>query len=322
MSPCAFPVSRTPLFLFCFGERVVTELTRLRFDSPQGHHPALRTRINAFHAALMATDPPIAGLHESVLVNPRRLHLTLGVMSLAGTGTGTGTSSDTPPQKTLYDACAFLRVLRPQILRELHGSPLRVPLTSMDIMKPERGNPERAHVLWAGPARPAEGTLDEEYARLERVSRLINSEFRRAGLVVDEHRPLKVTFPPSPNPDVRPQSCGSWFDRDLHCTLINTVYRKPRPSRGQRLPFSYPSVLASPAFGQIAPATAAGPVSAAATDTAPAVVRTSNQERTKQKGPVEVDLGTWTVDEVQICEMGSQGPEGEYVCVGRISLPC
>jgi activating signal cointegrator complex subunit 1 len=36
--------------------------------------------------------------------------------------------------------------------------------------------------------------------------------------------------------------------------------------------------------------------------------------------PVRVDLGTWDVDELQICEMGSHGPEGEYVCVARIAL--
>jgi hypothetical protein len=36
--------------------------------------------------------------------------------------------------------------------------------------------------------------------------------------------------------------------------------------------------------------------------------------------PVAIDLGRWTVEELQICEMGSHGPENEYVCVGRIKL--
>jgi activating signal cointegrator complex subunit 1 len=81
----------------------------------------------------------------------------------------------------------------------------------------------------------------------------------------------------------------------LHCTLINTVHRKPR-SKGARKPFSYPSILASPAFQAI------GGVS------------------TSQKGPKTIDLGVWDVDEVQICEMGSYGPEGEYVSCGGCSL--
>jgi activating signal cointegrator complex subunit 1 len=33
-----------------------------------------------------------------------------------------------------------------------------------------------------------------------------------------------------------------------------------------------------------------------------------------------VDLGTYTIDEIQICRMGSWGPEGEYVSVGGIDI--
>ena len=39
-----------------------------------------------------------------------------------------------------------------------------------------------------------------------------------------------------------------------------------------------------------------------------------------KKGPVHVSLGEWEVDELQICEMGSKGPEGEYVAVARCPL--
>lgn len=42
-------------------------------------------------------------------------------------------------------------------------------------------------------------------------------------------------------------------------------------------------------------------------------------KRVKQP-PINVNLGTWDIDEIQICEMGSHGPEGEYVRVGGISL--
>ncbi|KDQ22936.1 hypothetical protein PLEOSDRAFT_1091109 [Pleurotus ostreatus PC15] len=35
---------------------------------------------------------------------------------------------------------------------------------------------------------------------------------------------------------------------------------------------------------------------------------------------VKVNLGTWTAKEIQLCIMGSHGPENEYVSVGRIRL--
>ena len=35
---------------------------------------------------------------------------------------------------------------------------------------------------------------------------------------------------------------------------------------------------------------------------------------------VPVDLGVWDVDEIQICEMGSRGPEGEYIRADGCSL--
>lgn len=85
----------------------------------------------------------------------------------------------------------------------------------------------------------------------------------------------------------------------LHCTIINTTYRKPR--RKDRQPFSYASILTSTAFQ--------------AKKTSPLV-----GEAITRKGPANVDFGIWEVNEVQICEMGSWGAEGEYVCAGRCSL--
>jgi activating signal cointegrator complex subunit 1 len=116
--------------------------------------------------------------------------------------------------------------------------------------------------------------------------------------------------------------------------MINTIYRRPR-HKGPRLPVSYSAILASPAFSSIAVAAAAATNEAAppepATDDAgagapdtgdaeaPAGRPRPKAKRAKQ-APVGVDLGVWTVDEVQICEMGSHGPEGEYVCAGKIAL--
>lgn len=39
-----------------------------------------------------------------------------------------------------------------------------------------------------------------------------------------------------------------------------------------------------------------------------------------RKEPVHVNFGEWDIDEIQICEMGSGGPEGEYIAVARESL--
>ena len=41
---------------------------------------------------------------------------------------------------------------------------------------------------------------------------------------------------------------------------------------------------------------------------------------TKKRGPYRTSLGVGVANEIQICEMGSYGPEGEYVSVGGFSL--
>lgn len=52
----------------------------------------------------------------------------------------------------------------------------------------------------------------------------------------------------------------------------------------------------------------------------PPVRRGSGGKVLPQRLDAQVKLGTYEVDEIQICEMGSWGPEGEYVCVGKITL--
>ncbi|KAL5501930.1 hypothetical protein ACEPAH_9191 [Sanghuangporus vaninii] len=56
-------------------------------------------------------------------------------------------------------------------------------------MKPDRNDPTRAHVLFTGPSE--DDLLSENGQRLKRVCELINTEFIRSGLVIDEKRPLK-----------------------------------------------------------------------------------------------------------------------------------
>ncbi|KAI5894464.1 uncharacterized protein SCHCODRAFT_02534330 [Schizophyllum commune H4-8] len=48
----------------------------------QASDPTLRERLTAFGDALLAASPPVAGLDRSIVIDPRRVHLTLGVMRL------------------------------------------------------------------------------------------------------------------------------------------------------------------------------------------------------------------------------------------------
>ena len=108
------------------------------------------------------------------------------------------------------------------------------------------------------------------------------------------------------------------------------------------MPFSFPSILESSALQSIlvgkdaaaakgaqAAAAAAGAAAASAED---AGAGSSSSEKGKgkekevkpqekvKKGPLVVNLGEWEVGELQICKMGSWGPDGEYVADARCPL--
>ncbi|KAH9968324.1 AKAP7 2'5' RNA ligase-like domain-containing protein [Lactifluus volemus] len=199
----------------------------------------------------LAHQPPIEGLDPSIVVQPRRLHFTLGVMTLNSSPNDRGHDHDLASATTLLDN------LVPSIRTMLANNPLRVPLdcSRLKVMQPD---PTRAHVLYLEPdSRSSDGL------RLRAVCDLVYNAFNQAGLLNDGNRPLK-----------------------LHCTLLNTRHRRPqqpgqRRSAG-RIPFSFS------AFPQ---------------------------------GTVDnLNLGTWTVDELQICEMGSWTPDGAYVRVAGCDL--
>jgi activating signal cointegrator complex subunit 1 len=188
----------------------------------------------------LAHDPPIDGLDPSIVVQPRRLHLTLGVMNLASNHDKGG------EEKThdLAGATRLLAELTPRIRAALERAPLRVQLGRLAVMQPD---PTRAHVLYAEP-----DISSPDGRRLRAVCELVRDAFTEAGFLDVDRRPLK-----------------------LHCTLLNTNYRRPMPGQRHgpgRVPFSFA------AFPAAAP-----------------------------------NLGTWTVDELQICEMGSWAPDGAYV---------
>ena len=101
--------------------------------------------MSSFTSSLLASDPPITGLDESIIIPARRLHLTLGVMSLDND------SSNNTEANSLSDALSLLESLKPRLLSILDGSPLQIPFEVVDIMKPPRGGASNAHVMYIGP---------------------------------------------------------------------------------------------------------------------------------------------------------------------------
>lgn len=122
--------------------------------------------MSAFTDALLAADPAIDGLDPSIVVPPRRLHLTLGVMSFAKSrrGSDVASASDAPQQAsaeekpTLAGAISHLESLKPYIEDLLAGEKLQVELGAIDIMH-GRSKGDRANVMWVGP--PQDGVLTE-----------------------------------------------------------------------------------------------------------------------------------------------------------------
>jgi len=270
---------------------------------PIGHRAELREKLNTFTTALLASEPPIAGLDPSIVIPARRLHLTLGVMSLAdrspsSSATPLGTAPQQSVERTLERAAALLQTLRPHVLAMLRGEdgsaePLRLSLQQIDALQFERGRDPsdvRAHVLFAGP-----DLRSESAQRLKRVCDEIHRTFKDAGLLVDERRELK-----------------------LHCTVLNTTYRKPR-ANGPRVPFSYSTVCSSAAVASLAAQNAAALQPSATPASAPRPPRRGEPNNASHR-PVSVSLGTWNIDEIQICRMGSWGSQGEYVADARCSI--
>ncbi|KAF9218775.1 hypothetical protein BS17DRAFT_480735 [Gyrodon lividus] len=236
---------------------------------PIGHHTSLQESVSPFTSGLLQATPKLPGLDRSIVIAPRRLHLTLGVMSLADFESSSVVPDSESSSKTLPQALSLLSTLGGRVTEILSGNRLSVPLHMMHIMQPHGGNPDNAHVLWFGPSPES-----EDAQRLMQVGEMVHKAFTEVGFITDR-RPLK-----------------------LHCTILNTTYRKPK-ARGPRQPFSYRSLLASPAAHPFISEPCAG---------------------LDFRQPVKVNFGTWSVDEIQICKMGSYGPEGEYVSCGGLSL--
>ncbi|KAJ7613039.1 AKAP7 2'5' RNA ligase-like domain-containing protein [Roridomyces roridus] len=227
---------------------------------PLGHHPALRDRIHQFHDSLMpaaGTTPTIEGLDRSILVDPRRLHFTLGVMALSSAD-GEQSSNG----KTLSAAIDLLRSLTPELEEITQRRAPVVKLDKMGVLKTTQR--QQAGVLYVSPSDESE----EDAQKVIRILDLVSQKFRQEGFIEEAARPSV-----------------------LHCTLINASHRKPR--RDPRT-FSYREIFER--ASETSYSAAAG-------------------ERTSL-----VDFGAWAVSEIQLCKMGSHGPDNEYVSCASVAL--
>ncbi|KAG8843909.1 hypothetical protein FRB96_003692 [Tulasnella sp. 330] len=196
---------------------------------PLNQHENLQGRVAAFTDAVLASSPTSSGLERRIFQLPNRLHMTLGVMNLVTNPEVTRpafTDGAESAGRTLEEALALLRGLRPEILQLLDGAgAITVPLKGLAIMT---GKKEEAFVAYTGPG----GALDDSV--MWKICLLIQDRFKVTGLIT-ETRPLK-----------------------LHCTLLNSSFRQPRS------PFSFTSVLQAvqrhPSIAGIPPRPNAAPI--------------------------------------------------------------
>ncbi|KAJ7034068.1 kinase A anchor protein [Mycena alexandri] len=248
---------------------------------PLGQHAELRDKIKEFHRRLLPPSdivPVIEGLDQSILVDPRRLHLTIGVMTLSAVESQQPDAPDTRKVRTIAEAIALLHSLAPEI-NAITREPVVVALDKMGVMKTQR---QQAGVLYLGPG----DETDENSAKVSRIFDLVGRRFRQEGFIQEDPRPAL-----------------------LHCTLINASHRKPR-----RIPrtFSYREI-----FDQASDANSFG-TNMPLNEPQPHVSQPS--ESARQGKAIKVYFGTWPVSEVQLCTMGSHGPENEYISLASVGI--
>ncbi len=99
-----------------------------------------------FHSSLLQGS--VQGLDPSILIKPRRLHFTLGVMCLSKTSAGSNVESSS--NHTVESALALLRSLQPQVSALCaagKSGTLRASLEQFGAFESKKG----ARVLWASP---------------------------------------------------------------------------------------------------------------------------------------------------------------------------
>jgi activating signal cointegrator complex subunit 1 len=140
----------------------------------------LQARVQSFTDALLASDPPIEGMDETIIVKPTQLHITLGDMYLkeSDDNGAPGQEEQGTQVKTVQQALDLLNNLRTEVVEVLRSNNntegLRVNLNAMGVLKPDKKN-GTAHVLWIGP-----GTdHSSEETALEKVAGVLNQVLMR-----------------------------------------------------------------------------------------------------------------------------------------------
>ncbi|KAJ7574701.1 hypothetical protein C8J56DRAFT_1172609 [Mycena floridula] len=180
-------------------------------------HVSLHQKMTAFREALLEKAQDIPGLDASIITDPVRLHITIGVMKLASPNVavkppkrqvGTAPETDSParsggsipagtqtlpPEPTIKTALSLLESIKSQLILLMDRNGVTIPLEQLGYFKGR--NKSLARVLWVGP----DDNNNVERKKLEDVCQLVLKTFKDAGYVTDS-RPLK-----------------------LHCTIINTT---------------------------------------------------------------------------------------------------
>lgn len=140
---------------------------------PLQHDPFLRNRIEAFYRTVRRLRP--GGFHESILVAPNRIHLTLGVMYL---------EKDSLP--SIEDAMALLRTCQAPLAQKLQVCHLKIKLRGLASFQ----NSSHVHVLYCNPTDAVvEGLLRE-------VADIVVQKFVAANFLPrnDDHYTLHATL--------------------------------------------------------------------------------------------------------------------------------
>jgi activating signal cointegrator complex subunit 1 len=141
---------------------------------PLKHCTTLRQRVSQFQSALLptpnkdnASTASIPGLDSSIMVDPVRLHLTLGVMNLVD-DTASNTSSSSPSgsgqSQTVSAALTLLQSLRPKLQEITLSSGTAVTLDRMGIFTASSDRVRsNARVLWIGPNEEQKANPSKEW---------------------------------------------------------------------------------------------------------------------------------------------------------------
>ncbi|KAG8717099.1 hypothetical protein FRC09_014752 [Ceratobasidium sp. 395] len=133
----------------------------------------LRQVVNDFQKELLKDKVVVKGLDKTIVVDPWRLHITVGLVGLEEDVGASG-----PSRHTVESALKLLESLRPEIDNILDGGKLKIDLDKLDITQAAHGgfrDEKFAHVLFVGPSKRNEP--------LQNVMNLVYDTFKSQGYI-------------------------------------------------------------------------------------------------------------------------------------------